>query len=481
MSNTQNTQNLAIHRETSSEERDQIDRSTKKSKRKITHLIFNQEPPNETTDPQRNPPKSTQPPPNGNPPPSKGVSFRDMVAMDQSLLRTNNFEDEDDLSDDDEQPENHVEDPKCPMILLSKEEKQRIRRPWKHALIIKMFDSKIGYMSLMKRLKKKWELNGGLVLTDIGHDYFIARFSNIGDYNHVLTQGPWMLDDNYLTIRKWIPNFIPDNSPMRHLTAWVRIPHLSVEYFDKEFLHKIGSKIGKVTRIDNNTALAQRGQFTRLSVELDLSKPLLSKFWLRGKIWQVQYEGLRMICFQCGKIGHQGENCSSHIEPSTVYNQKNRDEEDKQKDVIIQTVEEKDFGEWMMVKKPPPRRRIARPEKQQGETAKENPGKAANQEQSQGNQREKSGGSRFTILRAQNTDNITHNILNVQNQDNTVHNELHTISTNMETIDLGKSSQITNIGSQGNPFNIGKSNKNSSNYGQLWEVLRSGKKYGKRI
>lgn len=177
-----------------------------------------------------------------------------MVTSQHSLehqVHLNVQEDKDDLSD--VLPDDIADDPRCPVILLSKEKKQRLRKPWKHALIIKMFDTTIGYMSLMKRLKKKWELNGGLVLTGIGHDYFIARFSNLGDYNHVLNQGPWMLDDNYLTIRKWIPNFITDDSPRRFLTAWVRIPHLSVEYFDKEFLHKISGKFGRVTRIDNNT------------------------------------------------------------------------------------------------------------------------------------------------------------------------------------------------------------------------------------
>lgn len=99
-----------------------------------------------------------------------------------------------------------------------------------------MFDSKNGYMSLMKILKRKWELKGGLTLTDIGHEYFIARFSCPDDNNYVLTQDPWMLDDNYLTICKWKANFIPNDVPLRYLTAWVRIPHLSVEYFDKDFL-----------------------------------------------------------------------------------------------------------------------------------------------------------------------------------------------------------------------------------------------------
>lgn len=101
------------------------------------------------------------------------------------------------------------------------------------------------------------ELKGSLILIDIRHDYSIARFSTMADYNHVLTQEPWMLDDNYSTVyNKCVPNFIPDDSSMRFLTAWVFIPHSSVEYFDKDFLHKVGSKISKVIRINQNTPLA---------------------------------------------------------------------------------------------------------------------------------------------------------------------------------------------------------------------------------
>lgn len=63
-----------------------------------------------------------------------------------------------------------------------------------------------------------------------------------------------------------MPNFIPDETPIRYLTAWVHIPNLSVEYFDVEFLKKVGSRIGKILRIDKTTESAERGQFTRLSV-----------------------------------------------------------------------------------------------------------------------------------------------------------------------------------------------------------------------
>lgn len=111
-------------------------------------------------------------------------------------------------------------------------------------------------MGLMKRLKKKWQLKGNLALTYIGCKYFIAHFSSVDEYHYVLTQGPWLIDDIYLTIRKWSPNFIPEEASINILTTWVRIPNLLVEYFDKDFLHKIASKIGKALRVDKSTANA---------------------------------------------------------------------------------------------------------------------------------------------------------------------------------------------------------------------------------
>ncbi|KAL2923955.1 Uncharacterized protein RDABS01_015446 [Bienertia sinuspersici] len=112
----------------------------------------------------------------------------------------------------------------------------------------------------MRRLSKKWQLKVQFNLTDVGCSYCVAKFSNKDDYNHVLIEGPWLIDDHYFTVR---------------------------------FLCKIGSKSGKVIKINKTTTLAKRGRFTRLCIEINLSKSPLSKFWLKGRIWKIQYEGLR--------------------------------------------------------------------------------------------------------------------------------------------------------------------------------------------
>ncbi|KAJ8441405.1 hypothetical protein Cgig2_002364 [Carnegiea gigantea] len=164
----------------------------------------------------------------------------------------------------------------------TRDEKVNLRKPWRRSLIMKLFEKDTGFIQLKCALATKWSLKGDFTLIDLGHDYYIARFSNKGDYDYVLTQGPWLVRDNYLTIHKWVPNFVPDEEPIRHLTVWIRIPHLNMEYFNERFLSLVGEKVGKVLKVDNTAAYVERGKFTRMGVEVDLSKTLLLKFHLHG-------------------------------------------------------------------------------------------------------------------------------------------------------------------------------------------------------
>lgn len=72
----------------------------------------------------------------------------------------------------------------------------------------------------MRRLKFKWNLKGNIALTDVGHALYVVKFTSFEDYEFVMTQEPWMIGDTYLTIRKWVPNIIAGEEPIRHLTAW---------------------------------------------------------------------------------------------------------------------------------------------------------------------------------------------------------------------------------------------------------------------
>lgn len=71
--------------------------------------------------------------------------------------------------------------------------------------------------------------------------------------------------------------------------------NLSIEYFDQPFLERLGSKIGRIVKVDKTTSLAERGKYARLCIEVDLRKPLLSKYRLRRHIRRIEYEGIDLI------------------------------------------------------------------------------------------------------------------------------------------------------------------------------------------
>ena len=70
----------------------------------------------------------------------------------------------------------------CPLILLSKEDKQRTRVPWRSALIVKAFGKLLGFKYLNYKIRAIWKLQGDLQCIDLGLGYFLVRFKLKDDY-----------------------------------------------------------------------------------------------------------------------------------------------------------------------------------------------------------------------------------------------------------------------------------------------------------
>src|SRR4051812_39665336 len=114
-----------------------------------------------------------------------------------------------------------------------------------------------------------------------------------------------MVGDNYLHAKRWRPNFIVEAARIYTLLVWVRFPTLLVEYYSKTWLWRAGNHIGKMIKVDSSTLTASRGKFARVCIKVDLNKPLLASYRMRGVDYHLQYEGLQEICFKCGKFGHR--------------------------------------------------------------------------------------------------------------------------------------------------------------------------------
>ncbi|KAL4289941.1 hypothetical protein GQ457_14G001810 [Hibiscus cannabinus] len=93
--------------------------------------------------------------------------------------------------------------------------------------------------------------------------------------------------------------------------VWVRLPGLPYRYYCKALFRRIAQLVGKVIKVDYNTQAGERGKFARLAIMVDLNKPLKPCIGIDDFVQKLEYEGLNMICFSCGKYGHATDSCGS--------------------------------------------------------------------------------------------------------------------------------------------------------------------------
>ncbi|XVF69877.1 hypothetical protein PTKIN_Ptkin11bG0116100 [Pterospermum kingtungense] len=231
-------------------------------------------------------------------------SFRDTLMGNHGEKEDSFHLDDADFISDDEEMNKDEEEEDCLKIKLSREENARLRRPWRQTLIVKVLGCTVGYNYLIRRIKVLWHLKSNLELVAIDDDYFLAKFSSIDDCNFAKYEGPWMILDHYLIVKEWSHNFDSALDYTKKVLVWVRFPYLLIEYYDRDFLMKVSEKIRKPIRVDHTTSLVSRGKFAKLCVEVDITKPFLSKFKLRRKIRKIEYKGIHLVCFHYGVYGH---------------------------------------------------------------------------------------------------------------------------------------------------------------------------------
>lgn len=243
-----------------------------------------------------------------------------------------------------EQESEDVGNPEIPFI-LPPELKAKVYRTWKTSIILKVVGSQIAFNLFQRRLQGLWKPKGSFQLIDLGHEFFIAKFEREEDMMLILGSGPWFLGSQYIATMKWIPDFHPATARILTMAVWIRLNNLPMEYYDSEVLWHLAKKVGKPVKIDAITLEQSRGRFARICVEINVDKPLVHSINCGSFQQKVQYEGLSLLCFRCGRVGHDQMSCSSTANL-----------QDQQLHAVNNMAKQDNYGSWMLVTKRPMRR-----------------------------------------------------------------------------------------------------------------------------
>ncbi|KAL5800987.1 hypothetical protein ACOSQ3_032619 [Xanthoceras sorbifolium] len=196
-----------------------------------------------------------------------------------------------------------------PSMKFSIKLKEKLAKPWSNAVILKIIGRPHSLNFMLQKLRQKWSLVGHWQLTNLEDGYFVARFQFYTDLVYVLTGGPWVIFNQYLVVQKWRPNFVPGDEPIREMPIWLRISKLPLDWIDVNLLWKIGGLLEKTVKVDLISKAQTRGKYTRICVEIDITKPLKSLLPVDDRLVDIEYENISMICFNYGKVGHVLDNC----------------------------------------------------------------------------------------------------------------------------------------------------------------------------
>lgn len=92
------------------------------------------------------------------------------------------------------------------------------------------------------------------------------------------------------------------------MPIWVEFPGLPANLYQEPFIRSIAGNLGAVLQVDPRTGNLTNATASRVCIELDISKPCPSRFWIGtfgGGCWQpITYPDLLSYCSSCHWIGH---------------------------------------------------------------------------------------------------------------------------------------------------------------------------------
>ncbi|KAI9114369.1 hypothetical protein K1719_014597 [Acacia pycnantha] len=239
-----------------------------------------------------------------------------------------------------------LSNPLCPRFEFEDKERERLMKPFRRTLIVKLMGRQLSYGFMERKLKMLWARKGEIDVFDLENEFYLVNFQQHEDYMEALIGGPWVVADAYLNVARWRPDFDPKKATIDSVVAWVRFPDLPAPLFDKKFLLNVGNSIGKAIRLDIHTAQRARGKFARMCVELDLTKSLIPEFNVEGQIISVVYESLGELCHHCGRVEHSKGKCG-------IVQQRDKEGdmevEEKEERVVAENVKEDEGGRWKIV------------------------------------------------------------------------------------------------------------------------------------
>ncbi|KAK9009204.1 hypothetical protein V6N11_035749 [Hibiscus sabdariffa] len=126
----------------------------------------------------------------------------------------------------------------------------------------------------------------------------------------ILKRRPWVVHDDLFSIEPYIPSWRAVDFNFNNMVIWVLVFQLPLRAMNGTMGLQLGGCIGKAVGVDHRVEGGNLGEFLRIRVSINITKPLRRCVLLgngqgrKPSPCPLKYERLPRFCYYCGLLGH---------------------------------------------------------------------------------------------------------------------------------------------------------------------------------
>ncbi|XP_057791123.1 uncharacterized protein LOC131008250 [Salvia miltiorrhiza] len=169
-------------------------------------------------------------------------------------------------------------------------------------------------LDLKRELNEIWKVEKEWQLIPMGKSFYTIKFATAEDTAAAQTNTAWDLSFGTIRLRQWVRFFDPYMEISSLCEVWMRIYHLPLEFWTLDVITGIGRALGTPIRVDGASTHGAMGNYARILLEIDLSRPLPETLLVDGDersfYVEFDFEQIPAYCTKCKITGHSIDKCN---------------------------------------------------------------------------------------------------------------------------------------------------------------------------
>ncbi|KAL4342462.1 hypothetical protein GQ457_08G033240 [Hibiscus cannabinus] len=169
--------------------------------------------------------------------------------------------------------------------------------------------------SVCRIFRYVWKSKNITEILELRPNFFLIKPVDATAKDMILKRRPWVVHEDLFSIEAYNPEWRAVDFDFMNMVILVRVYQLPLRAMNGSMGLQLGGTIGRAIGVDHRVEGGNLGEFLRIRVSIDITKPLRRCILLgngQGKKpspCPLKYERLPRFCYHCGLLGHDLAAC----------------------------------------------------------------------------------------------------------------------------------------------------------------------------